>query len=359
MNVFLYKLRMLLFFLKTKGIRYTLNRLHYHLFWEMRNPLLNWLSHTLTPLPSYIEVEVTTRCNLQCIICEHTYWDEPPKDMSLEQFKSIISQFPLKWIGLTGIGESFLNKDFLDILKLVKSKDIVVELYDTFFFIDEKVAELLLSLEIDRILISLDAATKDTYEKIRVNSDFYLVVNNLKRLFELKKKKKSFFPRMAFHFIVNRMNIGEMEEYIELIASIAQGERADIQFTRMLHSFKEIEELYVEVPEDRIEKLKEKGKSLAITVVFGADVSAEKPPVCECIEWTMPFIFVTGDVIPCCACNEAGKRAFQKEQALGNIFEQPFKQIWNGKKYRALRNSLRRGKTLPVCRNCCVYSVNQ
>ena len=65
-----------------------------------------------------MEIEVTTRCNLKCIICEHTYWDEPNRDMSFEQFKGIVDQFPkLKWIGLTGIGESFINKDFMKMLR--------------------------------------------------------------------------------------------------------------------------------------------------------------------------------------------------------------------------------------------------
>ncbi|MHC9544282.1 MAG: radical SAM/SPASM domain-containing protein [Vulcanimicrobiota bacterium] len=357
MNAFLRKLKMLVFLIRTKGLRYTWHRFHYHIFWEMRIPFLTRLIYAVSPYPSYIEIEVSTRCNLRCIICEHTYWDEPARDMSLEQFTSIIDQFPLKWIGVTGIGESFMNKDFMDMLRLVKSRDIVVEMYDTFYFIDEVKAAELVELEIDRILISLDAATKETYEKIRVNSDFDRVVSNLRKLFEFKKKKNSYFPRMAFHYIINHLNIGELEAYLDLVASIVQGEKAYIQFTRMLHFFKEIEDLYTEVPEELIGKLKEKGEAMGITVEFGADVSQNKPPAQNCIEWTMPFIFVTGHVIPCCAGNEAGQRAFQKEQALGNIFEQPFKEIWNGKKYQALRTSLRKGKTLPVCRNCCVYKV--
>ncbi len=96
---------------------------------------------------------------------------------------------------------------------------------------------------------------------------------------------------------------------------------------------------------------------MGITVDFNADVPLQKPSTADCIEWTMPFIFVTGHVIPCCSGNEAGQRAFQKEQALGNIFEQPFREIWKNAKYRALRKALAEGKALPVCKNCCIYKV--
>ncbi|MCK5628450.1 radical SAM protein, partial [Candidatus Bathyarchaeota archaeon] len=179
--------------LREKGLRYTYNIIHFGFFWGwIRNhsnliKMLNWFA----PYPSYIEIEVTTKCNLKCIMCEHTYWNETDRDMSFEDFKGIIDQFPrLKWIGLTGIGESFLNKDFIKMLRYVKAKNIIVELYDTFYFVDGNVAEELIDLQVDNIFASIDAATKETYEKIRVGSNFERVINNVTNIFQLKKKKK-------------------------------------------------------------------------------------------------------------------------------------------------------------------------
>jgi len=73
----------------------------------------------------------------------------------------------------------------------------------------------------------------------------------------------------------------------------------------------------------------------------------------------MPFIFVTGHVIPCCAGNEAGRRDFQKETSLGNVFIQSFKEIWKGKKYKALRKMIREGKVPPPCVDCSLYEVTK
>jgi MoaA/NifB/PqqE/SkfB family radical SAM enzyme len=356
----IYKFRRLIFMLRKKGFRYTYNKIHFIIFWQWirKHPTLIKLLNWLAPYPSYIEIEVTTRCNLKCIMCEHTYWNEPNRDMSFEEFKRIVDQFPrLKWIGLTGIGESFLNKDFMKMLKYVKSRDIIVELYDSFFFIDKKTAEELIDMGIDIIFVSLDAATKETYEKIRVGSDFERVINNVKTFFQLKKEKNAQYPKIAFHYIVNKMNLQEIPQYIELVHSLTNGENVTIQFTRMLHKFKEVNDLFVEIPKEIMQLTEEKAEEMGINVIWNADVPQVKPPINRCIEWTMPFIFVTGHVIPCCSGNEAGHREFQKETALGNVFEQSFKEIWRGKKYKALREAIRRGEAPLPCKNCCLYDV--
>lgn len=352
------KFKRLVFLLKHKGIRYAYNYVHLHILFGTKNPFLIRLLYWLSPYPPYLEIEVTTRCNLKCIICEHTYWSEPCRDMSFEEFRGILDQFPrLKWIGLTGIGESFMNKDFLKMLRYVKSKNVYIELYDNFYFINKETAKELIDLGIDKIFISLDAATKEIYEKIRVGSNFDLVVTNLKDFFRLKKEMKAHFPEIAFHFIVNKFNINEISQYLDLVRSITKGENEDVQVTRMLHNFKEVKDLFTEISTEMIKKINEKAKKMNIKLSWSADVPQCKPPINECTEWIMPFIFVSGHVISCCAGNEAGQRNFQKETALGNVFETPFKEIWLGEKYKNLRRMLYQGKIPPSCKNCCLYKA--
>jgi len=352
------KFKRLIFLLKNKGFKYTYNLIHFHTFFGTKNPLLVKLLYWLEPYPSYIEIEVTTRCNMRCIMCEHTYWNEPNRDMSFEEFKSIVDQFPkLKWIGLTGIGESFINKDFMKMLRYVKSKNIFVELYDTFYFIDEKTARELIEMGIDKIFISLDAATKETYEKIRAGSNFELVINNLRNFFKLREKMKAYFPQIAFHYIVNKLNLKEIPQYLDLVHSITQEKDVIVQITRMLHEFKEVKDLFVEIPEETTREANKKAEELGIKIVWNADIPQEKPPIKKCTEWIMPFIFVTGHVIPCCSGNEAGHRDFQKETALENVFEQSFKEIWCSERYKTLRRMLRQGKVPLPCKNCCLYET--
>ena len=351
------RLRRMIYLIRKQGLKVAYNKMYFYLLWAwIRNhkTLCNiYLKHT--PYPRYIEVEVTTRCNLKCLMCEHTYWNEPNKDMSFDEFKYIVDQFPnLVWIGLTGIGESFVNKDFLQMIEYVKSKNITVELYDTFYFINRNTSVILINLGIDKILISLDAATKETYEKIRVGSNFDRVINNVNGLFAQKRIYKSDFPEISFHYIIIKPNIDEVLPYIDLVYSIS-GTTSPIQFSQSLHNYKEINDLFIEVPEELISIAELKAKTLGIKIIWSLDVPKIKSPMNECVEWNMPFIFVNGDVIPCCASNESGNRENQKKLKLGNIFETSFKEIWNGELYQELRNGLLNKQIPKQCINCCIY----
>lgn len=359
---FKYHFRRILAMLRFKGLRYTFNYLFYLGFYNtnfLRNLFLTKLYPLFIFYPHYIEIEVTTRCNLKCTMCEHTYWDEKPQDMSFENFKYIVDQFPkLKWIGLTGIGEGFLNKDFIKMLGYVKSKSIYSEIYDTFFFIDEKKSKELIEMGFDRLIMSIDAATKKTYEKIRVGSNFDKVIGNVKGVIQLKKELNAHYPEIMFHYIISKYNIEEMLPFIDLVDSLRANEDVAITFSAILHPFKEIKNMVVDIPKELVKNVEEKSKSKGIKLGWNKDV-LEKLPISRCTEWTMPFFHVDGTVVSCCASNENNLRVYQHEHSLGNIFKKDFKMIWNGEKYRSLRDMIHEGKIPNICRNCIVYNINE
>ena len=352
------KIKRLILYLRIKGFAGTRNYIFYYFLWTKR-----WAQKLLLPFinyPPFLEIEITTHCNLKCVMCEHTYWHEPNREMSFAEFKYIIDQFPkLKWIGLTGIGASFLNKDFLKILEYVKSKSTYVEIYDNFIFITPEIGEKLIQLGIDRIIASVDAATKETYEKIRVGANFNNVINNLKTFINLKREMDSHFPELDFHFIVSNVNFREIPDYVDLISSLgASGSK--IIFTRVLHWFPEIEHLKIDqIPQKIIQEAERRAQNFGLRIGWGADVPKEKQLIKECKEWIMPFIFATGHVVSCCATNEANRRDFQKETSFGNVFEKPFREIWNSNAYKDFRRSIRRGIAPVQCRNCPIYKIDQ
>jgi len=345
-------------FIREKDVKYASHLLLFHLLWETKygQKLVKKLDSLGLFYPIFIEIEVTTRCNLKCLICEHTYWNEPPKDMKLEEFKMIVDQFPrLCWIGLTGIGESFLNKDFIKMLEYVKKKKVFVELYDTFYFINKEIGQKLVDLKIEKIFASIDAAQKETYEKIRVGSDFERVIKNIETIFKIKKEKNSKYPWVNFHFIVTKINYNEIPEFIEMVDRIRHGFPTEIQFTRMLHNFPEVKNLFIEVPSYIIKKAEEVARKKGINLIWNQNVPLKKPPINECTAWSMPFIFVTGDVICCCASNEANKRDFQKKHSFGNVFEKSFRKIWFSENYRTFRRQIRMGKIPIQCVDCPIF----
>jgi len=354
-------IKQLLFYLKSKGWKWTWNYLHFITFYDTKNPILIKYLQWFHPYPSYIEVECTTRCPIKCKHCEHTWWNEPSIDMSFDQFKHIFDQFPnLKWIGMTGIGEEFINPDFMDMLRYVKHKkpDVFIELYDSFLFLDEKKISEMIDLGIERIFASIDGATKETYEKVRVGAKWEKVVKNIETFVRLKKEKKAYFPQLCFHYIVTKDNFHEMKKYVEWVSSLGTDVKL-IQFSRMLHFYKEARDLFIEVPEKTIKEVEKKADELGINVVWSLDVPQKKPPINRCTAFMMPFIFVNGDVIPCCAQNEGNRREWQHKTSMGNIFNERFKKIWNGKRYRDLIRKIRKNETPEACKGCPLFEVKK
>ena len=276
-----------------KGYRFAYNYFHYLSFYNTRNPWLVKVLKWLEPYPSYIEIENTTYCNLKCLMCEHTYWKEKSQSISFHDFKNIIDQFPrLKWIGLTGIGESYMNRDFSEMLRYCAKRRLITEIYDVFYFIDQERSKELIDLQIDQIYCSMDGATKETYERIRVGSNFERVINNIKMFVALRRQAGKIFPILDFHFIISKHNIHELIPYIELIAKIAPGSK--IQFTKLLHCFPEIERYYVDVPQKLIDQANTRASELGVSIFWNANVAKNKPPITNCITWYMPFIFFHG-----------------------------------------------------------------
>lgn len=356
-----YNLRRFLNMARYKGLKYTFD---YLLNVALYNS--NFVSEKiLFPLfprsvfyPKFIEVEVSTFCNLRCKMCEHTYWNEKNQHMSFNELVSIVEQFPkLRWIGLTGIGESFLNPEFLKMIEYVKKKKLYFELYDNFYLINDRFAETLIRTGVDRMIVSLDAASAETYRKIRPGSNFERVVENIKNLRRLKEKYNSFYPEIVFHYIISRDNIDEVLDYISLVKKIMGKENTSILFTGVLHAFEQIKDMVTEVSDELVEKANKKCRKLGIKVAWNRNISAAKDPIIKCNEWTMPFIFVDGTVIPCCAGNESNKRDYQRKTGLGNIFKTPFETLWSSPQYKNFRKMIHEGKTPAACKYCTIYKM--
>ncbi len=348
---------------REQGVKGVYNKLWYTATYGKEAPrklILKTLFPYLLHLPRLIEVETTTRCHLKCVMCEHTYWNEAGKDMTYDEFVYIIGQFPhLKWVGMTGIGTSFLNRDFLRMIEYVKSKKIDVEIYDAFHLLTKDKAKELVRLKVDKIIASIDAATAATYEKIRIGSNFEQVKQNLSDFFDIRREAGQIYPQVVFHYIISNYNLYETEKFIELLYEVTRGkERPSVFFTSILHQYKEIEGLPAVIPEEIVEATNCRALELNVLAAWNKNVPRRKADISNCTYWSMPFIFVDGTVIPCCAGNEGNRREFQRKYAMGNIFQTPFRQIWKSQKYSQFRNRVHNNVVPVQCQHCPSFHVS-
>src|ERR671910_346079 len=174
--------------------------------------------------PRSIQIECTTRCNLKCTFCELSYWTEKPADLQFESIRKMVEHLPkLKRIDLTGIGESLMNREFFTIVQFLKSRGLYVTLNDNFTLMTEQAARRIVELQVDQIFLSLDGASKYTYEQIRVGANFAKVISNTRRLLEIKRAMGKKRPEVKINTVVCLTNYHELPALVELAHDMGIG----------------------------------------------------------------------------------------------------------------------------------------
>ena len=310
--------------------------------------------------PPFLEIEPTTVCNFRCKCCEHTYWKEPAKNMTFQQFKKIFDSFGRpKWLGLTGIGSSYLNKDYHKMMRYAKSRGTIIEIFDHFahFKNDAQIKELI-EIGPDFQFVSIYGATKKTSEFISQGSDFEKTIKDIRRFVELKKKMKKRFPILNFHFIVTKQSKNEVFKFLDFIHSL-DTEVGEVLVTALLHPFNEAKQYRVEIDNNYRRKLYNHAKKLGISFTINQSASLNKRNIDYCKEYIMPFIFVNGNVTPCFGQNEGNQREWQHEESLGNALKIPFRKIWYSDKYVELRRKIRNNELPSACAHCPAYDLRK
>lgn len=119
---------------------------------------------------------------------------------------------------LAGNGEVFLSKTYEEIWKnpIINNAETIRLLSNGMLFTPKKWEEFYKGKENSNIwvYISVDAATKETYEQIRRGGNFEVLLKNLK--FISKLRKNNVIDYFRINFVVQRKNFREMEKFIEL-----------------------------------------------------------------------------------------------------------------------------------------------
>lgn len=148
--------------------------------------------------PERITVELTNRCNLQCVMCPRSKVKMRLGDMDADLFKNIIneaSHFLPTCLVAFFRGESLLHPNLLELLSFAKNKGLKpIQLASNAFFLDSKITDSILDLGIDFISFSVDVNNPETYKKIRKNSYFEKIFSNILYFISRKEKKKMRLP---------------------------------------------------------------------------------------------------------------------------------------------------------------------
>lgn len=295
---------------------------------------------TKTPLPKFIGITLTNKCNYRCFFCNRESNDKYGT-IELDHFynlKPLIENAEI--LNLTGWGEPFSYKHIKEVLKFINDNNTknCISLTSNGSVLTEELAELL-SKNLNQLIISINAATKETYERDMENGNWEKVISNI-------KNARKYIPRKKIHFVFvgHRDNIHEFPEFVKLAAELDvwMVELLHLQVTKLEHIKKSLW-FHKENTNKYIDEAFKVGNLLNVAVharKFDNDYENKINKFDCTAPFDQAYISESGNVAPCC---------YSGIQNMGNVhFHDGFQNIWNNKKYSRLRSE----KYFPECETC-------
>ena len=276
-----------------------------------------------TDFPLFLHLELNQICNLRCPSCPIGQPQAHAKYISSEKmgwnlYQKIIlegEKYDCPSMEPQGTNEPFLDQNLEDYIRFAADHgfiDIMLNTNGT--LLTEERARKVLKSGITRLRFSLDAATKETFEKVRLGAKYETTMKNIERFLEIKKQEKFELPVVGVNFCKTKFNEHEEEAFIEkwidkvdfFVIQDFQPPDLDTNYSEYLPS-----------------------KSVFRENIQESGYNCQQP-------WQRVLVRSNGEVCPCCAF-------FSEELSLGNLKDHNLHELWNSKEMHDLRDMHKRG----------------
>jgi radical SAM protein with 4Fe4S-binding SPASM domain len=316
---------------KIKGLDYKL----YREKWQKAQSL-----KLVQNYPIHLDFEMHYGCNLKCPQCilqadrreldvRHPYHvSKKANKISFLKFKEIIDEgvtYGLCSVTLGVNNEPLLDKSIINFINYAFNKGILdIILITNATLLTEEMSQKLIDSGLTKLYFSIDAATEETYRKIRKGGKFKDVIKNIMYLLELKRKNNRILPITRVSFVKSKANKQEENDFI--------------RFWKRKVDYISIQAFYA--PSYGTSQARKLGEEYQIS-----NNSLKKSGSCS-----QPFqrltIYYDGSVHPC--CNWPGATL-----DVGNIYNDSIYNIWNSDKMKELRKSINNRISMPrECKIC-------
>jgi len=158
--------------------------------------LSKWTGKNLhSGMPAAISFEPTTSCNLRCPECPSGLrsFTRPTGMLDPKFFKKVIDEIHKELIYLVFYfqGEPYLNTSFLELVKYATGKGIYTATSTNAHYLNDDNARKTVESGLDRLIISIDGTTQETYESYRIGGQLNKVIEGAKEVVKWKKELKS------------------------------------------------------------------------------------------------------------------------------------------------------------------------
>lgn len=316
--------------------------------------------------PVCLYLEVTNRCNLLCETCPRTFETlEPPADMSWELFTRIVEQVPnIARVVLHGVGEPMLVPALPRMIRYLKDRGTYVLFNTNGTLLQPKRFGALIETGLDELRVSLDAADRASYLRVRGKDFFDRIVRDVGQFIAYQKATGATTPRVSLWLTGLKETVDQLPAFVRLAAAMGVTEvhlqrlvfdeagygmaRADLSLFESARSEESAS----------IAEAEALGRSLGVTL----DASGATEPGISLRKqddrawatcrrpWSLMYFTAHGRALPCCIA-PFSVRGYS-HYTLGDATQATLREIWNGEAYRDFRAALLSDAPPSPCRNC-------
>jgi MoaA/NifB/PqqE/SkfB family radical SAM enzyme len=335
-----------------RGMRNTLRMLRYHVhhFVRYSTPVKitnlvsvkaqKWLKFdTVRGMPYRYNIDPVNICNLKCPVCPTglgTLGRERTR-MDLDNFKRIVDQIVRHAyvLELYNWGEPFLHPHIFEMITYAHKKKISVRLSSNMNYFSAKMATSVVASGLDRVIVSIDGSTQESYEKYRKGGKLNRVFDNIRLIVEEKKRQRSAYPFILVRMLINRYNEHQVDELRAIAHDLGVDAFSTGGFFIDTTDPAQVKEW---LPVDEAQSF--------------YDYSAKKlENVWHCADlWESMTINADGGVAPCCWLHH-------EKNDFDNVFTTPVATVWNSDAYLSSRrvfafNGPKAGPKQTICTVC-------
>ncbi|MCP4146417.1 MAG: radical SAM protein [bacterium] len=316
--------------------------------------------------PIHLQYEPSSRCNLNCIHCEHDKNRKNPANATFDDFKKVFDAVKPLYITLSGYGEPLMCKELPRMIRYTREKGAQVNTTTNGVLL-KNYAEAFIESGLQLLNVSLDAARKETYLNVRGQDVFPVIVENIKEFNKLRRSSASPI-KLRLSMVIQEANVHELIEFAQLSKEL---EADALVFQIVETGFLEQRpgDVVGGMTKEQLRKALEEAsaKLAALGIPSNIDWLARhldmlwqhhilrKENRCrQCRKiWHSVYITVDGAVRPCC-------NFVTDDIEMGNINAGKFKTALNSKRFKTFRRSLTKGKRpLKPCKVCVPETIRE
>lgn len=314
-------------------------------------------------LPAELYVELTKRCNLDCIMCSHGIEHKDGSNgngsgiFPEELFPAFDELLPAAAMVYTvGLGEPLLHPGLTEFIARCRKQGAFVWTNSNGMALTEELSQKLVEAGLSRFVFSISAGNKQSYEHYHRGAAWERVWKNMESLNAARLSKGERWPQIFTNFVVMDENIKELPVFM---AQTLPFDLAGVSVKPIvnMHGILEKRENAPRVRHygngDREFLLEAKEFTRVLGCEFEDHAYKENYRNDKargiCLHpFSTLMVNSKGDVYPC----GQGESVGGPELLLGNIRKQSLLKIWNGDVLRELRKNIISGTYGDGCKEC-------